>query len=68
MVRLGQWAYSALMTMGLDETAAWIFRRCNSVRCLMRSAIAMAQPSCSHSPTSTNTCCCHGYALQDVDM
>jgi hypothetical protein len=40
MVRLGKWAYSSLMTMGLVETAAWSVRRCDSVRCLKRLAMA----------------------------
>lgn len=43
MVRLGQWAYSALMTMGFEVTAALVLFRSDSVRDFMVSAIAEAK-------------------------
>ena len=43
MLRLGQWAYSTLMTIGFLETAAWIFLKCASVRDFIISAIADAE-------------------------
>ena len=57
MVRLGQWAYSALMTMGWDATAAWIFWRYDYVRCLMTSAISVA--TTTGLPYSSGSSSCH---------
>lgn len=46
MVRLGQKAYSARITMGLLLTGAPSLRRCCSVR--SRIASAMLAPDCKH--------------------
>ena len=43
MVRLGQCAYSALITIGLEETAVLLFFNSASVRDLIVSAIADAK-------------------------
>lgn len=43
IVRLGQWAYSALITIGLEETAVLVFFKSASVLDFMISAIADAK-------------------------
>lgn len=43
IVILGQWAYSALMTMGFEETAALLLFKSDSVRDFIVSAIAEAK-------------------------
>lgn len=43
MVRLGQCAYSALITIGFEETAAFVFLKIASVRDFITSAIADAK-------------------------
>lgn len=43
IVRFGQWAYSALITIGLGETAVFVFFKSDSVLDLITSATAVAE-------------------------
>lgn len=55
MVRLGQCAYSALITIGLEETALLVFFNSASVRDFIISAIADAKTTgCPYSSVSSS--------------
>lgn len=61
IVRLGQWAYSDLITIGLEETAVLVFFSSVSVRDFMVSAIADAKPT--GLPYSSESSSCFNYQI-----
>lgn len=59
MVRLGQWAYSALITIGFEETALLVFFRSDSVRDFMISAIVDAKTTGLPYSSDSSSCLCN---------
>lgn len=57
IVRLGQWAYSALITIGLEETAAFVFFNNASVRDFMVSATVAAKTMGLPYSSESSSCC-----------
>lgn len=72
IVRLGQWAYSALITIGLEETAAFVFFKSASVRDLMVSAMVDAKtmgfPYSSESSSCRTTLRFNMHAMIDAKL